>query len=181
MVNYKLVSGSQTIEQGCLATTDAGYDANCDKYIYDATPANVVCDTCKTKFYKLAGVNGPGASDLWNYCFKYNIEGCTTYATTSTTRTLAMAAADVTCSACANTYTLIQTDTATIYNVPSTAIGYCGLTNRWINEPLLCLKYAKPDLDNVLSLTCASCQAASNGVAPSCYLGDTKTGTCTSG
>ena len=70
MVKYKLVSG-QAIEQGCLATTDVGYDANCDKYIYDATPANVVCDTCKTKYYKLTGVKGPTASDLWDYCYKY--------------------------------------------------------------------------------------------------------------
>lgn len=35
----KFSTESQTIEQGCLATDAAFYDANCGVYTYDPTPA----------------------------------------------------------------------------------------------------------------------------------------------
>lgn len=131
LVQY-VVTQAQLIEQGCLASTAALYDANCQKYTYNANPDLSACDTCKTNYYLLSGVVGPASGDSFDFCFKYEIEGCSTYATTGADGPTAAGLTDVWCTNCATGYTLIQTTTDTINAVADTSMGYCGVTGRWI-------------------------------------------------
>lgn len=154
LVKFK-TDGAQTIEQGCLATTAALYDANCGVYTYDADPDLVECYTCASGYYLLTNVVGPAANDLFTFCFKYEIEGCSTYATTGTDAPTAAALADVWCMTCGNAYTLIQTATDAIDGNADVPLGYCGADSRgWIVETSVCLNYAKPNFNTDLYLVC---------------------------
>lgn len=140
-----------------MATTAALYDANCDKYIYNSNADLVACDTCKANYYLLSNVVGPADGNLFSFCFNYEIEGCTTYATTGTDMDVAAALADVWCKTCDSDYTLLQSTTATINELTDTVIGYCALTTRWIIDDDVCLNYQKPNFKTDLYLVCIDC------------------------
>lgn len=104
----------------------------------------------------LVDVVGPAEDDLFTFCFKYEIEGCSTYATTGADRLTAADLDDVWCMHCADdTYTLIQTTTDTIDDIADVSLGYCGADSRWIIETDVCLNYAKPNFNTDLYLVCS--------------------------
>lgn len=138
-----------------MATTADLYDANCGVYTYDADADLVACYSCSTGYYLLENVVGPAVDDLFSYCFAYEIEGCSTYATTGASRTAAAALADVWCVDCGMGYTLIQTTTDTINGDSDVVLGYCGANSRWIIEEDICLNYAKPNFNTDLYLVCS--------------------------
>lgn len=74
-----------------MSTLATLYDANCGVYNYNDAADSVNCNTCKAKYYKLTNVVGGDDGDLFTFCFKEKIDGCTAYATTAAERTDAMA------------------------------------------------------------------------------------------